>query len=81
MVGNFTLWSLQYSGSLQCDSLRGETCWTSWRYLIEEQEEVSTTLFTLLAFLQELITFNVPFIHGSINVACNILANQELVDM
>lgn len=41
-------------------------------YLIEEQEEVRTTRFTVLAFEQEFSTFKVPLIHGSINVACKI---------
>lgn len=61
-----TLYLLQYSGSLQWDSLRGDASSASNLYLIEEQDEVKTTLFTLLAFLQDFSTFNVPFMHGSI---------------
>lgn len=67
-----TLWRLQYSRSVQWDSLRGHTCCTSSRYLMEEQEEVSTKCFTV-AFTQELSTFKVPFIQGSIKFCCNII--------
>jgi len=37
---------------------------------MEEQEEVSTKRFTF-AFKQELSTFKVPFMHGSIKFACH----------
>lgn len=62
---------LQYSGSLQWDSLSGETSVASSRYRMEEHEEVRTTRFTDLALAQDLITFAVPLMHGSTRVACN----------
>lgn len=65
-----TLWFLQYSASLQCDSLRGEICWMSARYLIAEQEEVNTIFLTVVAFAHDFRTFRVPFILGSIKLAC-----------
>lgn len=68
-----TLYLLQYSGSLQCDSLSGETRVTSYRYLMEEQEEVRTTRLTELALEQDLSTFVVPCMAGSIRACCQQL--------
>lgn len=65
-----TLYRLQYSVSLQCDSLSGEIAAGSSWYLIAEQVEVRTTRFTELALLQELSTFTVPLIAGLIIVSC-----------
>jgi hypothetical protein len=72
-----TLWRLQYSVSLQCDSLREKICGVSSRYLTVEDEEVNTTRFTLLAFKQEFSTFRVPLIHGSIKVSCKISQHKQ----
>lgn len=44
---------------------------------MEEQEEVNTTLFRLLDFEHDLSTFNVPFIQGSIKVACVTLSTYK----
>lgn len=38
---------------------------------MEEHEEVRTTLLTVIEFLHDLSKFVVPFIHGSMRVACN----------
>ena len=43
-----------------------------------EQEDVSTILFTLVAFEQEFITFRVPFIHGSMTFACKIFIIKQI---
>lgn len=74
-----TLWRLQYSVSLQWDSLREKICGVSSRYLTVEDEEVNTTRFTLLAFEQEFSTFRVPLIHGSIKVSCKISQAQTKI--
>lgn len=68
-----TSYRLQYSMSLQCDSLSGEERVASYRYLMEEQEEVNTTRLTELAFEQDLSTFFVPSMAGSISVCCKQL--------
>ncbi|URE08942.1 hypothetical protein MUK42_25245 [Musa troglodytarum] len=73
-----TLYFLQYSGSLQCDSLSGETKVTSYRYLMEEQEEVRTTRLTEFALEQDLNTFLVPSMAGSTSACCQQL---NLIDM